>query len=97
MTHRIFGLVVGLLVVGSVMAHAQTWQPARTLDGQPDLQGIWHNDTWLTILPALSLEGFEGEHAHILEEESRIAPLPQPKSSRSLIIDPADGKIPYLP
>jgi len=35
-----------LLLVLSVPATGQTpWQPPRTPDGQPDMQGIWHNDT----------------------------------------------------
>jgi hypothetical protein len=97
MTRRAFGLLlVGSLLSTPAMGQSP-WQPPRTPDGQPDLQGIWHNDTWLAILPAISLEGFEGEHAYILEAENRIASLPAPKSGRSLIIDPADGKIPYLP
>lgn len=46
MRHRIFfaGAVPALLFSG--LGHgAQTWTPSRTLDGQPDLQGIWSNSS----------------------------------------------------
>ncbi|HME05841.1 MAG TPA: hypothetical protein VKG25_02280, partial [Bryobacteraceae bacterium] len=35
-----------LFFVGiAALAHAQTWRLPRTADGQPDLQGVWANNT----------------------------------------------------
>src|SRR5687767_7407919 len=54
----------------------------RTADGHPDLQGVWNFDTTIP-----------------LERPDATRPIPEPPASRdatSLIIDPADGKLPPL-
>jgi hypothetical protein len=69
-------------------APARTWNPPRTADGKPDLQGIW----------AASAGG------HSLEEgadpeNARVQGQPAPQGERpNLIIDPTlDKRIPYQP
>src|SRR5262245_60210409 len=47
-------LVVTIAVVVPVPAAGQSWNPPRTADGQPDIQGIW--------------EGGPGNAGHSLEE-----------------------------
>ena len=55
MTHRVLGLLLILWL--SVPVTAQTpWQPSRTPNGQPDMQGLWRNGTVAMVVAALSLE-----------------------------------------
>ena len=95
MVRRVFGLLlVGMLL--SVPVTGQTpWQPAQTPDGQPDMQGIWQNDTWDMFAAMLSLEG---DHSR-WPAEFIIDPIttPMPTQLPTYIIEPADGKIPYQP
>jgi len=90
MTHRVLGLLLVLLL--SVPATGQTpWQPPRTPDGQPDMQGLWRGfSPW----PAFSLEGDVRE---FLEAERAVGGGSLPDPPPSIIVDPADGKIPYQP
>jgi len=84
-------LVITVLVLLSVSVTGQTpWQPPRTPDGQPDMQGVWRSN----FFPALSLEGDHsswGLEVDNLLQGSNFQPPP------SIIVDPADGKIPYQP
>jgi hypothetical protein len=82
---------MGLLVVQSVSA-SQTWQPPRTPDGQPDMQGIWRNDRFTAAV------NLEGNHP-LAQVEYTLGnggdgPFRVPPAS---IVDPPDGKIPYQP
>ena len=98
-------LVAAVTLVLSVSVTAQTpWQSPRTPDGQPDMQGIWQNDTVGGFLAVLSLEG---DHSR-WPAEFIIDPVttdvldpatatPQPPQWATYIIDPPDGKIPYQP
>src|SRR5688500_11310762 len=60
-----------------------TWQPTRRKDGQPDIEGIYQ---------ATGNEGGSG---------TNIEPMPGMMGtsavSPGIVIDPPDGKIPYLP
>jgi hypothetical protein len=90
-------------VVGGAAALAQsaaspgttkTWRPARTIDGQPDIQGLWQTQAGaLTV----SLE----QEAITLLDSDRVGFLddsrPSARKEKSGIVDPADGKIPLLP
>lgn len=69
----------------------QAWNPPRTPDGQPDMQGIW---TGAPDGASHSLEEGCCEPAHVKMQRrtaDRIG-LREP-----LIVDPPDGKIPYQP
>ena len=69
-------------------APARPWPPALTPDGQPDVQGTWRPVSGGThsIDPALSSAAeFEQRQTGVI------------KRNPSLIVDPADGHIPYQP
>ena len=66
---------------------AGTWNPPRTPDGQPDIRGSW---------------GGGGASVYSLEEPladraEHIGLSGQGEFGRKVIIDPADGRIPYQP
>jgi len=62
------------------LAKAQTFNPPRTPDGHPDLQGLWDAPT---VPGGQSLEEHPGAYGF--------------SPTRSKIVDPPDGKIPYQP
>jgi hypothetical protein len=66
-----------------------TWTPSRTADGQPDIQGFWANQgRRLATYNIQAMEGASDTHTLISGVQS---------DAHSLIVDPPDGKIPYLP
>jgi hypothetical protein len=85
-------LVVTLAGSGAAQTSArgeQTWTPSRTADGQPDIQGFWANQgRRLATYNIQAMEGASDTHTLI----SGVQSDPQ-----SLIVDPVDGKVPYLP
>ena len=74
------------VAVGQTPAAAETvWNPPRTPDGQPDMQGFWANQS--RALATYNIE--EGaDETHVLLSGNRT-------DTRSLVVDPVDGKIPY--
>ena len=89
--------VVAILPLVSVPAAAQaptaaakTWDLPRTADGQPDIQGFWNVGTVGEGGAQFSLEGLANERHSVITGQQR-------GSRRSVIVDPADGKIPYQP
>jgi hypothetical protein len=64
------------------------WDPPRTRDGQPDIQGYWSQRSDITTYSIQA--GFEDR-----EEHTRIGGQ-APQKGRP-VIDPPDGKIPYQP
>ena len=70
-------------------AAAKTWDPPRTPDGQPDMQGVWAQQG--LSIPSYSIE--EGPS----EEHYRASGQQRPASRPSAIVDPPDGKAPYQP
>ena len=98
MIARIFRLV---LIAGAIVtlppsslaaqttAAEKTWTPPRTPDGQPDIQGFWANQG--RRLATYNIEAMEGaSETHTLLSGVQ-------SDSQSLVVDPADGKIPYQP
>ena len=72
-------------------AAAQTWNPPRTPDGQPDVRGFWNEGP---NGASHSLEEGCCEPAHVKMQgrgPDRIG------LQERLIVDPADGRIPYQP
>jgi len=107
MRNRISSLTIPILAVVSLVwlapdaAHGQApaaptngWQPARTPDGQPDIQGFWTEEaggaeavnieTALQTADSLRVQGWT--------DEKLTARKPF-----SSIVDPPNGKIPYQP
>jgi hypothetical protein len=67
----------------------KTWTPPRTADGQPDIQGFWANQgRRLATYNIQAMDGASDTHSQISGVQS---------DAHSLIVDPPDGKIPYLP
>ena len=83
-------LLAPALVAGqeSAPAAAKAWNPPRTPDGQPDIQGYWSQRSDITTYSIQA--GFEDRNEH-----TRIGGQ-APQKGRP-IIDPADGTIPYQP
>jgi len=70
----------------------QPWQPARLSDGQPDVQGDWDPEITGTFDLTDPRAG-GGRLDEIQREQKGIARVPKP----SRVVDPPNGKIPYLP
>jgi hypothetical protein len=60
--------------------------PARTPDGQPDIQGMWNPIGTFYNIQDL---GFQARYQNFRDDPTQ--------RGKSLIIDPPDGKIPYQP
>ena len=89
-TLRGVGIVTAMLLVATT-ANAQGWEPPRTPDGHPDLQGYWDGG------PANASHSIEDGccdaiHARMQSRTADRLGLREP-----LIIDPPDGRIPYQP
>jgi hypothetical protein len=86
----VLGAIAALPVTGYSQQAAKPWNPPRTPDGQPDLQGSWVRNTG------------PGSPSHSLEEGSEPLAFTiqgrDPKTARmNVVVDPTDGKIPYQP
>jgi hypothetical protein len=64
------------------------WPPARTIDGQPDVQGSWRPVSGGT-------HSLDPAKSGATDFEERVSGVVKPSPSR--IIDPPDGHIPYQP
>ena len=86
-------------------AAARTWNPPRTPDGQPDIQGYWipQGPTTAMTFPTYTLEGgdpFDEEQTVIAGANAAGANAQQwsrALKAQSVVIDPPSGKIPYQP
>jgi hypothetical protein len=82
-----------IAAVGQVpSAAAKAWDPPRTPDGQPDIQGGWRYNRPHGVWTANDLET-GNDHG---ESDTRGQPEVSP-GTVSAVIDPADGRIPYQP
>jgi len=97
--HRWFGSAVAALIAGTLLApqyvHGQSsspvekpWEPSRTQDGQPDIQGYWSQRSDITTYSIQA--GFADR-----EEHTRIGGQ-APQKGRP-VVDPPSGVIPYQP
>ena len=82
-------VIPGSATAQTSAAGDQTWTPSRTADGQPDIQGFWANQgRRLATYNIQAMDGASDTHSLISGVQS---------DAHSLIVDPPDGKIPYLP
>jgi hypothetical protein len=89
------GVALVFLTPGSAAAQTSpssthAWNPPRTPDGQPNIQGVWGTGPD-EVLYTGDLETGEGD------EVARGIQGRTVTRGRSLIIDPPDGLIPYQP
>jgi hypothetical protein len=85
----VLGLFSGSGAAQTPSGADKTWNPPRTPDGQPDIQGFWANQG--RRLATYNIEAMEGaSETHTLLSGVQ-------SDSHTLIVDPADGKIPYQP
>ena len=108
-TRRAFAipLAIGVALLGASLtpvlfrAHAQAtaaqvWEPSRTPDGQPDIQGHWRYRSEDTDAYAFyTLEGLLTEGSRVQSFMNRGVDRKTPFAS--VVVDPPDGKIPYQP
>jgi len=108
------GFFVSMAVIATVAAVAsltpvsaagQTWNPPRTPDGQPDIQGYWipQGPTGGMTFPTYTLEGghpFDERQTAIAGENAAGANAQQwarALKAQSVVVDPPTGRIPYQP
>lgn len=83
---------MAFLPLVSLAQSQKPWTPARTADGQPDLQGYWTAEVGGTY-DLTDPRGGEIRVEEVNQASRGIVRKPNP----SRIIDPPDGKIPYQP
>ena len=101
---RLFGSAIAAVVTAALVLllaphlagqeSARGWNPPRTTDGQPDIQGFWTEEVG-------GPEAVNVETAMQTAESLRISGWTEERlkarKAISSIVDPPDGKIPYQP
>ena len=92
MTHRLLRSIVAAAAVGALGAVAAagqtgTWTPSRLSDGQLDIRGHWISDA---VGGAHSVEDGRDPDADVIQGRAG-------ERNPILIVEPADGRIPYQP
>ena len=103
-SHRVaIAAFAALLCAASLSAQTpQKWQPGRTPDGQPDIQGTWLNFDATPFEAPVAVPAAPGAPApaggagvgppsHWGEHDSPMKP-----ARRSMVVDPPDGRVPVL-
>jgi hypothetical protein len=98
-------LAVALAVFGTAVSaqSPQKWQPGRTPDGQPDIQGTWLNFD-ATPFEAPAPAAVRPAPAPGAATAANINPAPEfadhthqvSKARRAMVVDPPDGRVPVL-
>jgi hypothetical protein len=80
---------------------ATKWTPPRTADGQPDIQGMWIADDWGRPLEARDPEVAKRQAPPANPagppNEAGWSDVKTTRDRTPIIVDPPDGKIPWLP
>lgn len=76
---------------------ARNYNPLRTIDGQPNIQGFWNAEAGGAgtgeTFAGYGLEGKIEKSWFVIQ--GAAAGRAQPRLYRSVVVDPADGRIPY--
>jgi len=96
--HILVGVLATLIVVPMTVLTGQTpatnrWKPPRTLDGQPDLQGVW---SFATVTP-LQRPSSLADKEVLGEEEAATFAAAQIRRQNRDLIDPKKGGANYPP
>lgn len=101
MNKRCFGSVLAILagmalafltsesVIGQAPRTGKMWEPPRTPDGQPDIQGEWETDAYVPDLET----GIDDEATAQIQGRGAV----DRSKEVSVVIDPPNGRIPYQP
>ena len=95
---RIAALVVLLSAVGLSAQSPQQWQPGRTPDGQPDIQGTWINfdaTPFEAPVPVARPAGPAGPNVNPAPEFADHTHQVS-KARKAMVIDPPDGRVPVM-
>jgi len=85
----VLAVIPGSVTAQTSAAGDKAGTVSRTADGQPDIQGFWANQgRRLATYNIQAMDGASDVHSQISGVQS---------DAQSLVVDPADGKIPYLP
>ena len=96
---RIASFALVALGVAALEASAQAWKQGRTPDGQPDLQGVWVNfDSTPFEAPGAQPSPAPRPPAADVgpAPEFAVHDSPTSKARRSMVVEPADGRVPVL-
>jgi hypothetical protein len=96
---------IAFVTAASLSAQSKSWQPGRTPDGQPDIQGTWLNfDATPFEAPAPAPARPAPAPAAGATAAPNINPAPEfadhthkvSERRKAMVIDPADGRVPVL-